>query len=577
MCLYDHAHGETFTDEEYTAFKAGWQTAFEFGGEAMASSRFKVRTDVRSANYGPNAMNNPPWGLMLHHTAGDERSDIPTLTRPGTGVSSNDYINKQGVVFELVPFPRRAWHAGARDASRAGRYFYDGNTYYWGIEIENYGNGRDPYPRVQIDAVVWRCRQLRKRWPNIDHPEQIFRHRDFSPSRKVDPSNNFPFEEVRRRIMAASDPTDDAAPIAPAPKPETPPAPEPAPVPNSKEFSDYEEADIPRSLTLTLKGVPKALIRPYSAPTEPEKPPTPAPAPEPVPEPVPEPPADPRKDAAVRIINSYFGTSHGTEIYEEADRAGLHLAAACALVEQESNGRNIFGCDLGPRTTVPFCRQEVTKERVQQLVRHIRAGGTSNGVGLTQLTWRDFIYEAESLGGAHIPRNQLRVGFKLLASYIERYGEPDCWGAYNAGERNRASVRATYSTSCMRKRDAWRQRLSGVLSNGQEEDVANPEPRPEPPEWVNEPQPEPEPEPEPGTPGPVKRRIEDVEPALVRAYVAAAVQLLGLLGYAQITEEHVDAITLLVLGLIPLVTITAGHLTRARVSPAAPSARDESS
>lgn len=184
---------------------------------AATEQNFRVRTDVRTGNHGPNAMVTPPWGIILHHTAGAEHVDLPTLTRSGSGVSSNDYITKQGVIYELVPFNRRAWHAGTRDASQAGKYYYDGNTYYWGIEIENYGNGRDPYPKVQVDAVVWRCRQLRKRWPNVDAPAQIFRHRDFAPSRKVDTSNNFPFEEVRRRILAATDPTDDNALPKPGP------------------------------------------------------------------------------------------------------------------------------------------------------------------------------------------------------------------------------------------------------------------------------------------------------------------------------------------------------------------------
>lgn len=187
--------------------------------EADAAAGFTVSTSLRSANYGPNSMAKPS-GIILHHTAGTETSDVPTLTRPGTGVSSNDYITKQGRIMELVPFPRRAWHAGTRDASQAGKYFYDGNTNYWGIEIENRGNGSDPYPKAQVDAVIWRCRRLKEKWGLYD-PSQIFRHRDFAPSRKSDTSNNFPFEEVRRRIMAKTDAVDGGSTPAP-PKPPDP-------------------------------------------------------------------------------------------------------------------------------------------------------------------------------------------------------------------------------------------------------------------------------------------------------------------------------------------------------------------
>lgn len=176
-----------------------------------AAAGFSVRTDVRSANYGnapghPQQMVAKPEGIMLHHTAGSKNGDLATLTREGTWVSSNDYVTKEPQIFELVPHPRRAWHAGTADAGTG--YRPDGNTYYWGMEIENLGNGRDPYPRAQIDAIVWRCRQLRRRWPHINKPSQLFRHRDYAPSRKTDPSDNFPFAEVRKRVFAASDPTD---------------------------------------------------------------------------------------------------------------------------------------------------------------------------------------------------------------------------------------------------------------------------------------------------------------------------------------------------------------------------------
>ena len=180
-----------------------------------ADATYVVRTDIRSANHGneagrPQRMVSPPLGIMLHHTAGSKDGDLATLTRSGTWVSSNDYITKEPQIFELVPHPLRAWHAGTGDAGTG--YASDGNTAYWGIEIENLGNGRDPYPARQIDAIVWRCRQLRKRW-GLTSPNQLFRHRDFAPSRKTDPSDNFPFAEVRRRVFAVSDPTDPQKPV----------------------------------------------------------------------------------------------------------------------------------------------------------------------------------------------------------------------------------------------------------------------------------------------------------------------------------------------------------------------------
>ncbi len=668
------------------------KAAIQTHGEASAQSgAFKmIRTDIRSANYGPNAMNNPPWGFLLHHTAGYQESDIPTLTRPGTGVSSNDYINKQGVIFELVPFPRRAWHAGTRDASQAGRYYMDGNTWYWGIEIENFGNGRDPYPSAQINALVWRCRQLRKRWPNIDHPEQIFRHRDFAPSRKVDPSNNFPFAEVKRRVLATRDPTDSDTPKPPpAPKPAPAPAPsQPAP---SQPGTLYRVsagggergsfAEKARSLTLAgslLDSHDKVRIA-KTAPPKPEPPPSTelfpagtrwgvaggrvvsafgslrpgAPAqrthagedvaaptgtpvhamtggvvvrsrnggvsgyhqettveydvsrislfvekiyvlyghllrdsllpvgaavargtvigrvgtsadamgttphahvqmwvsrdkamaydnasaqdPEhiraameprivpaagnPAPSPAPAAPS-----GAAKAIDDYFGSLRpawsgvpyrpiGAALVEEARRAGVALQAACALVEQESAGRNVFGCDHGPGADrPPYCHQAVASGRVAAL----RASGKMNGVGTTQLTWHTFVTEAERLGGAHVPRNQMRVGLRLLADYFRRFGEADGYGAYNAGEANRASVRNTYSAACVKKSRAWRSRLGPHASANGEGDI-----------------PEPTIEEDDMQPRPSRRRQSETRggglPAAAKAVVAAAVPLLAAL------------------------------------------------
>jgi hypothetical protein len=145
---------------------------------------------------------------------------------------------------------------------------------------------------------------------------------------------------------------------------------------------------------------------------------------------------------------------HGQVIVEEAERAGLDLALACALVEQESGGRNIFGCDLGPvRDRPPYCHHEVTQERVKKL---IASPPMMNGVGLTQLTWFTFVEDAEDLGGAHIPRNQCRVGFQLLKKYRDKYPYLEALGAYNAGEANRRSVLNTYAAQLAEVHNKWR-------------------------------------------------------------------------------------------------------------------------
>jgi hypothetical protein len=153
---------------------------------------------------------------------------------------------------------------------------------------------------------------------------------------------------------------------------------------------------------------------------------------------------------------------HGQVIVEEAQSSGLDLALACALVEQESGGRNIFGCDhgfIGDRP--PYCHQQITKDRTKKLM----DSRFMNGVGLTQLTWFTFVEEAEQLGGAHIPRNQCRVGFQLLKKYREKYPYLEALGAYNAGEENRRSVLTTYAAQLAERHTKWKALVGSRVGN----------------------------------------------------------------------------------------------------------------
>ena len=199
-CLYEGSASVTeLEDHELEALEA----------EARARSngaRFRVVTSRRSKNFGPEQMAGPFY-IILHHTGGTFASDIVTLTEPGKAaggksVSSNDLIAKDGTIYELVQYPRKAWHAGTWN--RKG----------YGIEICNRGSASDPYPQAQIDAVVWRARERRRALNIPPDPARIKRHRDVQ-SDKVDTSDTFPWAEVRRRIVAPTDPTDDGGPSVP--------------------------------------------------------------------------------------------------------------------------------------------------------------------------------------------------------------------------------------------------------------------------------------------------------------------------------------------------------------------------
>jgi hypothetical protein len=152
---------------------------------------------------------------------------------------------------------------------------------------------------------------------------------------------------------------------------------------------------------------------------------------------------------------------------------GLWVSTAAALLEQESGGKNVFGCDWGSRWTTepPYCNVEITRERVKLLISNFHqppAGVGQNGVGVTQLTTMALVEAAEGMGGAHLVRQQMRVGFRYLNDLIARFGWPEGAAAYNAGPGNLQSVMETYGADMARREHEWATRLE-VASDAQEE------------------------------------------------------------------------------------------------------------
>lgn len=126
----------------------------------------------------------------------------------------------------------------------------------------------------------------------------------------------------------------------------------------------------------------------------------------------------------------------------------IPVSLGVALQEQESNGRNIFGAD----ENAPFAHQPVTKERVLQLVAHVKAGGVSNGVGPMQLTFLPFIEEANRDGGAWKPSVNIATGLGIIADHINQDGVRGGLATYNAGRPQSPEGRA-YADEVMRRRD----------------------------------------------------------------------------------------------------------------------------
>ncbi|QIQ04696.1 peptidoglycan-binding protein [Streptomyces liangshanensis] len=192
---------------------------------------------VRVAEHGDwkthNRNHKGPWGpvhgVMLHHTAGVDslalcRDGIPSLPGP----LCVGLLTKDGTV-HLVGHGRTN-HAGngsaaVLEAVRAERPLpargpdtVDGNARFYGFEIENLGNGRDPYPAAQLDAAERLSAALCRAhgWS----ARSVVAHKEWT-RRKVDPS--FSMSLMRDRVSARL--RSKPAPPAPPPGPGTPPEP----------------------------------------------------------------------------------------------------------------------------------------------------------------------------------------------------------------------------------------------------------------------------------------------------------------------------------------------------------------
>lgn len=152
----------------------------------------------------------PVVGVMIHHTAGTN-SESTVAYRGNSSAPPplcHALLAKTGTVYMISN--GRANHAGliARNAHAAvvsqdgshpvpGADAVDGNDPYYGLEIENLGNGEDPYPPEQYDAAVrYAAAHCRLYGWNAD---SVMGHKE-ATRRKVDPS--FSMWDFRRHLRA---------------------------------------------------------------------------------------------------------------------------------------------------------------------------------------------------------------------------------------------------------------------------------------------------------------------------------------------------------------------------------------
>ncbi|MBV8104529.1 MAG: N-acetylmuramoyl-L-alanine amidase [Hyphomicrobiales bacterium] len=148
---------------------------------------------VASPNHGARRGHGAPNCLVLHYTGmptGQAALDL--LVDPASEVSAHYLIWEDGRIDQLVAEDRRAWHAG----KAIWKGDSDLNSTSIGIEIVNAGHdgGSPPFPDRQIASTIALARELSSRLPIA--PERVLAHSDVAPSRKRDPGEAFPWEDL---------------------------------------------------------------------------------------------------------------------------------------------------------------------------------------------------------------------------------------------------------------------------------------------------------------------------------------------------------------------------------------------
>ena len=172
-----------------------WLNALHVEGVATAIPYGDWRTLGRDAATGKTF--GPVHGVTIHHTAGaDSLAVVHNGTGDLPGPLCHGHLPKSGRVNMIST--HRANHAGtfaqnAHDAVLAESTVHptpdraepvDGNDHYYGLEIENRGDGDDAYPWVQyVAAVKWATAICRFHgWSE----NSVIGHRE-GTTRKIDP------------------------------------------------------------------------------------------------------------------------------------------------------------------------------------------------------------------------------------------------------------------------------------------------------------------------------------------------------------------------------------------------------
>jgi N-acetylmuramoyl-L-alanine amidase len=134
--------------------------------------------------------------IVLHYTGmTDAPAAIARMCDPAARVSAHYIIEENGHAAQLVAEEKRAWHAG----QSFWRGITDLNSASIGIELVNPGHefGYRAFPPAQITALKELMRGIIARH-QMNAATAPIAHSDIAPSRKQDPGELFPWQELAK-------------------------------------------------------------------------------------------------------------------------------------------------------------------------------------------------------------------------------------------------------------------------------------------------------------------------------------------------------------------------------------------
>lgn len=164
---------------------------------------FSIDTSHKSPNYSSRDGTDISM-ICLHATVGSGPSSLswlcnPQPNNPDACVSTHYLIYKTGKIYQLVDDSEASWHAGKSTWKGLGSAAIQKCSL--GVELENSNSGRDPYPKVQLDALRWLCQDKIARYHITQ--DMVVRHLDIATpkGRKTDPAG-FPFAQFVSSLYA---------------------------------------------------------------------------------------------------------------------------------------------------------------------------------------------------------------------------------------------------------------------------------------------------------------------------------------------------------------------------------------